>query len=235
MEKALIRASELPGGILAYREQFERVQKMPGANRIFSRIALAPDQEQLQDYIAEMTYALIFAGLGFQVKVEPLGAAGPDLGVTRDGHTAIVEIMRFRKIYLGPPSFESDNDYTLHEYGNPARDVRKAAQKLVGKFRQVGAESGIIAVWNDDGDMESDHVRTAVNVMTEDAELKALIPPESLLFVLYGSQWVRIGDRRQLYCFPWQRNPPQYLISWQAELQARTVREHLWYALAEKG
>jgi hypothetical protein len=235
MERALRKVSGLPRAMLAYREQFERVQKMPGANRVFSRIASAPDQEQLQDYLAEIRYALIFAGLGFHVTVEPLGATGPDLGVARDGHAAIVEVMLFREVYAGPPIFDPDKDLTLQEYGNPARDVRKAAQKLVDKFRQVGAENGIIAVWNDDGDMASDHVRTAVNVLSDDVELKALIPPEALLFVLYGSHWVRAGDRRQLYCFQWRRNPPQYQRAWQSELQAQPVREHIWFALTEQG
>ena len=112
--------------------QFKLVQQMPGANRIFYRIASAPDQEQLQDYLAEIRYAVVFAGLGFQVTIEPLGAAGPDLKVARNGHEAIVEVMRFRNIYPGPPMFEPDKDLTLHEYGNPTEMFGRLHRNSLG-------------------------------------------------------------------------------------------------------
>ena len=53
---------------------------MPNVNSKFKRIANASDGEQLDDYLAEIRYALILAGLGFQVVIEPLGKKGPDLG-----------------------------------------------------------------------------------------------------------------------------------------------------------
>lgn len=146
MEKALGKIFALLGDTQAYREQLERVKKMPGANRLFARIELTHDLEQREDYLAEVRFALIFAGLGFQVTIEPLGGTGPDLGVSRDGHDAVIEVMRFRKIFPGPPEFDPDKNFTLPGYGNPARDVRKAVQKIAGKFRQVGAENGIIAI-----------------------------------------------------------------------------------------
>jgi hypothetical protein len=45
---------------------------MPGSKHLFRRIALTPDKEQLEDYFAEIRFALIFAGLGFQVEIEPM-------------------------------------------------------------------------------------------------------------------------------------------------------------------
>ena len=74
---------------------------MPRSNRVFARIAAASDKEQLEDYLAEVRYALIFCGLGFEVTIEPGGNKGPDLSISRDGHSAVVEIMRFRKVYSG--------------------------------------------------------------------------------------------------------------------------------------
>ena len=69
MEKALQRVSELLGEDAAQtlRAWFERIGEMPGANRLFQRIAPASDKDQLGDYLAEARYALVFAGLGFQM------------------------------------------------------------------------------------------------------------------------------------------------------------------------
>jgi hypothetical protein len=74
MDKALANVKQLLGEQAAqwYRKYFERVQQMPGANRVFGRIASAIDKEQLADYLVEIQYALIFAGLSFQVEFEPL-------------------------------------------------------------------------------------------------------------------------------------------------------------------
>ena len=101
METALERASQLvsPDEILPLQEQFERIEQMPGANGLFRRVASAADREQLGDYLAEVRYALIFAGLHFEVHLEPLGRRGPDLKVSRDNHETFVEVMRFRKVF----------------------------------------------------------------------------------------------------------------------------------------
>jgi hypothetical protein len=48
----------------------------------------------------------VFAGLGFHVEIEPNGSKGPDIGVSRDGHHAVVEVTRFRNIFPGPPEFD---------------------------------------------------------------------------------------------------------------------------------
>ena len=60
--------------------------------------------------LAEVRYALIFAGLGFDVEFEPDGDKGPDLGIKRDGEKVVVEIMRFRKINSGLPLLNLDDE-----------------------------------------------------------------------------------------------------------------------------
>ncbi len=74
MEKALQRVSDLLGKDAAQtlRSWFERIGEMRGANRSFQRIASASDDDQLGDYLTETLYALVFAGLGFRVEVEPI-------------------------------------------------------------------------------------------------------------------------------------------------------------------
>lgn len=215
----------------------ERVERMPGATRLLSRMASAPDKEQTDDYIAEAVYALVFAGLGFTVTVEPLGREGPDLEVSRDGRRAVVQITRFRKVYPGPPIFEHSGTCEgaeLSQYGDPTRDIAKAFEKLRSKLPQVRDHSAIIAVWNDDGDLVEWEVQAAVALLCRSAERRLLTLPDRLLFVLYGSQWVRAGDhRRQLYCFPVSSPMEPYSTLWQQDLEDSTVESLVARTLAQ--
>lgn len=69
MDRALQKITEFKDqyAIEWIQAQLKRVQRMPGARRLFRRIASASNKEQLDDYLAEVRYALTFAGLGFQV------------------------------------------------------------------------------------------------------------------------------------------------------------------------
>ena len=197
MDKALQRVSQLCNNsdIPFFHKQFERLQRMPGANRLFGRIASSSNRDQLEDYLAEVRYALVCAGLGFQVAVEPFGSKGPDLSISRDGHRAIVEIMRFRKIYPGPPQLgSSDENLRLPEYGSPPRDIRKAFEKFLAKFPQVAGEQAIIAIWNDDGDLEELEVRTAVNDLCNDADRGIQVTPAWAIICLV---WLSVGTRKR--------------------------------------
>jgi len=240
MRKALENVVRLyaPAQVTWIQALLERTKRMPGATRLLSRMASAPDKEQTDDYIAEAVYALVFAGLGFTVTVEPLGREGPDLEVSRDGRRAVVEITRFRKVYPGPPIFEHSDDSEgaeLSQYGDPTRDIAKAFEKLRSKLSQVRDQSAIIAVWNDDGDLVEWEVRAAVALLCRSAEQRLLTLPDRLLFVLYGSQWVRAGDhRRQLYCFPVSSPMEPYYTLWQQELGDSTVQSLVACALAQE-
>ncbi|HLG14998.1 MAG TPA: hypothetical protein VJH03_10920 [Blastocatellia bacterium] len=234
MVKALAKLKQLLGEQAAqwYPEYFERVGRMPGANRVFRRIRFAADKEELADYLAEIRYAFVFASLGFQVEFEPSGQKGPDLGIARDDRRAIVEVMRFRKIHPGPPllnvSDVSDEDLVLPTYGNPVRDVRKALDKILAKFEQVRSLPGIIAIWNDDEDLEEVETQVAVCQICNDVGRGILSLPSGLLFVLYGSSWV--GDK-QLYCFPFRPLDQRY-ETWKAEIEMAVVSDHVQRALS---
>ncbi len=99
--KALQKASEFNeiSNMPWIRQLFERVQRIPGANQLFKRIASAPDSNQYADYFAEVIYALVFAGLRFDVAIEPPGSKGPDMEVRRDA------IMRSLKSPVSEISF----------------------------------------------------------------------------------------------------------------------------------
>jgi len=237
VNKALQRVSHLcnNGNIPLLRAQLERVNRMSGANRIFMRIASASDIDQLEDYFTEVRYALIFAGLGFQVGIEPFGSKGPDLSVSQDGDRTIVEVTRFRKIYAGPPPLEgSGKNLRLSEYGNPGRDIRKAFGKLQSKIVQVEGEQAIIAIWNDDGELDDLEVGIAVKDLCDDADRGNLSLPQGLLFVLYASPYTSVKDQKQFYCFPLRHADRLQQINWERKFERSTVRMCIERALGQQ-
>lgn len=231
MQKAIENTRLLLGEQSATLAQrwFERAHKINKPNRVFQRVASAKDKEQLADYLAEIRYALIFAGLGFDVEFEPAGNRGPDLGIKQDNEKAVVEIMRFRKINSGLSLLNlGEENLILPEYGNIPRDIRKAFDKILTKFRQVENQKGIIAIWNDDEGLEEIEAEAAVYDIRTDVQKGLLAIPDGLLFALYGSIW-QLGNK-QLYCFPFQ-NLEQPFETWKTELEKATVFDHIERAL----
>jgi hypothetical protein len=235
MNKALQRVSQFSEyNVQVLSQWFERVSKMPGVNQIFKRIASTSDKEQIEDYIAEIRYALVFAGLDYEIEIEPLGRKGPDLKITQDDYQLFVEVTRFRKVTPELPTLDlSDPQAVLPEYGNPPRDIRKAFQKILNKFSQVDNGESIIAIWNDDEEMEELEVNTAVINLRNDAFEHHLSLPSGLLFVLYGSKWVRAGDNKQLHCFPLHHLSSARQIALQKRLDSSTVSELLQQAFTQ--
>jgi hypothetical protein len=208
-----------------WESRLERVQQLPGVSSTFKRIAAAPNRDQLCDYLAEIRYALVFIGLGFKVQIEPLGKKGPDLEISRDGHSAVVEVKRFRQVDLDPPKISLsdkeflDDTFLLEPCGDPERDIKKIKCRIKDKFSQVGNRESIIAVWNDDEkDIET---KDAVSWLRNDvAQMRDSLPPD-LLFVIYGSDWQR--PQQQFYCFSLRiLRTPQ--LNWMQELESSFVR-----------
>lgn len=202
----------------------ERVQQLRGVGSLLKRIARAGDREQLCDYLAEIRYSLLFVGLGFEVQIDPSGVVGkkvPDLRISRDGRSALVEVKHFRELDPGPRyvSLSSkeflDETFLLEPYGEPERDVKKIRSQAKGKFGQVGSNESIIAFWNEEE--EEIDTESAVSWLREDVAKRKLALPHGLLFVLYGSSWER--PRQQFYCFPLQiLSKPQ--SEWMQELES---------------
>jgi len=207
---------------------FARLSQMPGANRLFKRIAYARDAQQLDDYRAEILYALMFAGLAFDVVIEPKGAKGPDLSICRNGCSAAVEVTRFRKMHEGPPmASPSDMPEILQLYGDPLRDVRKVREKVTSKFRQLREGTGIIAIWNDDGDLENLEACQGVAEIARDAVTGVLKVPPDVFLVIYASEEMNISEQQQIYCFELRPECPDYQRKWVNELEASSVRQLL--------
>lgn len=195
---------------------------LPNGSVLLRRLAAAPDVESLHDSLAELRYALVFRHIGCDVSWEPDGAAGPDLAVRVGETTLAVEVARFRPMNEGPPPVGE----FLQVYGNPERDVAKSITKITGKFRQITARRGIIALWNDDEALEELEVRVAATDLRHSDQL-----PAGLAGVVYGSKWI---GRQQLFWFPLARETDPVAEG----LGGRLVRVHvgsaLWGQLGEE-
>jgi hypothetical protein len=235
MKRAMERVTALQGAQRARElEPFlVRVEEMEGAERLFARIEGAGDAAQVDDHLATARYALMFAGLSFEVVVEPMGREGPDLSIARDGHSAAVEVTRFRKMHEGPSAsgFPNMPDILL-EYGDPLRDIRKVRDKVTSKFRQLRKGTGLVAIWNDDGDLEDLEACEGVAEIAHEAMTGVLSVPPGLFLVAYATHWGNPRVRPQVHCFELQTNCPPHLRQWKADLEASLVRDLMRRAIS---
>jgi len=235
MRRALEKIAALQGALRARElEPFlARIERMEGAARLFKRIANAGDVEAMDDHLATARYALMFAGLAFEVVVEPTGRKGPDLSIARDGHSAAVEVTRFRKMNEGPSLAVPPNlPNILPEYGDPLRDIRKVHDKVTSKFRQLRKGTGLVAIWNDDGDLEELEGYEGLAEIAHEAMTDVLSVPPGLFLVAYCSHWVNPGPRQQVHCFELQPNCPPHLRQWKADLESSLVRDLMRRAIS---
>jgi hypothetical protein len=214
-----------------WRSSFEVVQSMPGASRKFRSIANQHDREQLQDILAEIKYAVIFAELGFQVEIEPLMSekekANPDLRISRDGDSSVVEVKRFRPSDDLAPKLLSIDDVSelgvLSEFGDPKRDWQKIFDEIEHKFRQAGAD-GIIAIWNNAGRLSPEEVESAAHAHL----LRGSSRRSS--FVLFKSDC-----DENFHCFKLRYRALSYQDKWMAEFSGVEPKELLFRPYYRRG
>ncbi len=92
-------------------------------------------------------------------------------------------------------------------------------------------KDAIIAIWNDDGDLEEIEVKTAVSDVRNDAQRGLLKLPNGLSFVMYSSCWVSANLPNQLHCSPFRPVEQSHMSAWQHELEASTVNDLIARAL----
>lgn len=203
-----------------------RVEEMEGAGRLFKRIVDAGDVDAMDDHLATARYALMLAGLEFEVVVEPSGAKGPDLSIARHGHSAAVEVSRFLEEPVDSIAEARKHlpGCLLEEYGDPLRYIqRRVRDKIMGKFDQLRHCTGVLALWGDDDDLEDLDMFQAVAELAEEGMAGTVRVPPGLHLVVYASHWVNPGARQQVHCFELQPNCPPYLRQWKADIEASLV------------
>jgi len=53
-----------------------RIAKMRGAENLYKRVSEGLNKEEIQDHLAVVLYALVFAANDFEVEIEPLAGSG---------------------------------------------------------------------------------------------------------------------------------------------------------------
>jgi hypothetical protein len=168
---------------------------------VFRRIAQAKECQAVLDYLAEIKFALIFAGLRFEVRLEPCGRDGPDLLVSRDGRSSYVEVRRCR-----PPDDETDlpclpevseefGDGLLVPYGDLEKGAKWIEDELSAKFRQISEGTGIIALWSDRLAIEEVEFEVAIRHLRIDFANGIKQIPAGLLFCIFGWDWFTGSQR----------------------------------------
>jgi hypothetical protein len=207
-----------------YEKRIRAYAHLPGADKKLKMISGA-QRDSVKDLLREVDIALIFKGLGFDLEVEPDRSTpvgkNIDLKLSKGKHTCFLEATRFRRMYDGPPTVElgAEVDLLLPEYGDPQRDVEKACQKIIRKFSQLGSEPTIIAIWNDDEDMEYLEVQMAVRKIIQEE-----VVPSSLMFILFISD-VIVRCRQQMFCYPSRNSIEPYVKEWINGLQGGIVQD----------
>jgi len=182
----------------------EAAASFHGSDSVFRRITQAKDTETILDYFAEIRFAMIFARLGFELEFEPCGMKGPDLRISRDSCSAHVEVKRFR------PSPDDENPAYSAEveplvccpmllpYGNPEKNIKVIEDKLAEKFKQLNADTAVVAFWSDRLAVEELEFQSAILHTRANSEAGIQQIPAGLLFALFGSDWLNACGQ-QLY------------------------------------
>jgi hypothetical protein len=237
LDKALKRIREIVG-----KDQSDclapfirLVAQVKGSDLKFKRIAQAPDLETLSDYIAEIRFGLIFAGLRHEIEFEPLGEKGPDLMVSRDGQSALLEIKRFRpSTRQQEPTPIHDDDLIFKQYGDPLRDIAKLRAELLRKFSQVKGHHGIVAFWSDNEELEDLEFGFAVMDVRSDFQNQIQRVPDEFLFTVFGSDWRRVNRNQQMYCRAVRPLLEPFSV-WAWELESAGVNDCLQAAIDRLG
>ena len=198
------------------------IQTIDNIKAKFRLIDNASNREELCDYLCELRYALIFKFLGFDIIAEPLGNKGPDFRIDRNGMQIMLECMRFRRVHPGPFEEGLSDDSTGLEYGDIQRDTQKACSKIKNKDHQVSGYDSLIAIWNNEGDLEELEVRLAIHQLIADSNAERYPLPQGLMAVVYGSNWKNHASGKQVFCFEVVEPTPP-VSKWFEELRSIDV------------
>ena len=233
LERALNNVQSVLG-IPSLRACFVRFSKLDKSASKLKTLAGTRRKDQILSYLAELRYTLVFLGLGFHIEIEPLGRkrAGPDLKISRDGACGFVEVRYFADVHSNPPKKVSleelrQHDFRLEPYGNPARDQQRVHDRILEKLEQLVEDTSILVLWNDKEDMEEGETECAVRQIQEEASSGLVSIPDSLLFIVYGSDW---WGRQQFYCYPLRETKEPH-SQWMHELETSSAMASINRAL----
>ena len=230
-----LRAAFVPAEAAFWEPQLCAVAKLPNGERIPRKAVRAGDSAESRDILAEARFALVLVGLGFEVSVEPLGKAGPDLSVALGERSLLLEVTRLRLRRVMPLFDFSDPNPLLADLGDPLPDVQRAYDKIRGKLGQLKGQPGAIAVWNDDEVLDDLHCRTAIHWVERELQAGVAASVERLELVLYLSNWISFPDLADLSAWAVQPAPPSWVRGRTERLDRKDSRAALRAALENLG
>lgn len=174
----------------------DRIKGIAEATSLFDDM-LSPQKEKINDILAEIRFIFLFLDCGWAVEKIPKikGSKYPDLRVTSDSFSALVEIKHIRFKYSGPPSTSNTQDEMLVEYGNPRWTNRKiidvasdAIDQIFSYLKHDPMDIPIIpmiALWSSDESIEAVDVKSSMPQLIEDLKKKKPDFPNGIL--IFGS------------------------------------------------
>ena len=188
--------------------------------------------QELSDLNAELTFALLFIGLGFSVAFEPTGDSGPDLSVSRDGLSAHVKSRDSgseplpRRKRLSRPTTRSFFVLTDSRKRTPTK-FGASCTKNSGRLRISTAFwpfGAITTIWN-----PFEH-RFAVDDMRRRLGIESATDSRKCPILDLCRQLALFSTGQKLYCRPFRplMDPFQ---TWADQLEALSVRGCLGEAL----
>ncbi len=179
-----------------WQQRFRPIQSLPGMTAKLVRIAAAAGQKELEDLLAEVQFALFFAGLGYKVELNPLGKTGPDLKLSlHDQRPFYIEVIRLQQIYPPAVLAEASAD------GKETWQAEASYHELLDKFEHVNDGESLLAFWNSDHAITAAQAAFVLTRLDREAAKYHVALPEGTKFVLYGANWISLGNQ-ELHCIP---------------------------------
>ena len=180
------------------------VESMKRGVKLLNKITKASDKEALGDHLAEAFFAVVFAGLGFDVQFYPAHKSerGPDLRVARGPVGFAVEVAHIREKPLDPIE-----EQCLEETGHfqrtldPAKHIRKVYDVALDKLSQVHQRSCIVAIWNGWTDLTRTDAEIAARIIRNEADRGIRRLPNGGVFIVYASRFRRTDTGQELFCY----------------------------------
>jgi hypothetical protein len=171
-----------------------KVKDLKGSNSLFKNLS-SKDKGQTDDLLAELRYISLFLDCGWHVEIiQPSDKPTPDLKVTSDEFSSIVEIkhIRLRNSRPSPIKNIEQSDF-LELYGDFPRAEKIVRNKMLGKKQAIEQiyqfsdrnpeDIPIIALWSSDGGIEEIEVESSLKrIVDEIREQKPDFPNGILIF-----------------------------------------------------
>jgi hypothetical protein len=184
-----------------------------------NRIGRVYSKEDLNDYLAEIRYALLFLSLQYKVIMEPCGDKGPDLKIIKDEFSALIEVTRFRPSKICQETYnmlgKQPEELKVNEYASVNECIQRIYTKVIGKFEQIDGYRSIIAIWNDSEEIDYADVKPAIKDMMSVNDGSIDIPANLELIIFSSFE----SSDKQVYSYRLKLESDEKLLALLSDLE----------------